>query len=232
MQDAQQKVDANIERVQAKKGGGARETDNMSAKGKSKSPRRYKKREEMAARQDGDIISAMDHAAYIFAMQRVLGKSQSQALKIAKPEWSDETCAAHAWEWERREDIQQAKRLFAEHLAKHRRDDVIASKNEVLTFLTRAIRTPLSELDENDPLIVEKRIVINSNGSTTTLKKMDTLGAAKVLIEAQEMGDKELGNLTFAEFVKLLRAPGLPKSKDIEADLQVLDAEVEDEING
>lgn len=162
-----------------------------------------------------DPIAALDHEAFTFAMHRAMGKSQVAALRKAKPDWDESAILANAHIWNRRPDIVRAMQTMMEKFAEAREETVIASVHEVLAFATRAIREPLSVLDDDDPLIVEHRTTNNANGSSETFKKVDPLGAAKLLLEhhgKRPGGSQKIGDMTKGEFIGLLRKPGLPQA--------------------
>jgi len=57
----------------------------------------------------------------------------------------------------------------------------IASKEELMSYLTRAIRTPLSEIDEHSDLAQEIKVVKTEQGTTRQVKAVNKLGSVTQL---------------------------------------------------
>lgn len=164
-------------------------------------------------------IGGLDHAAFTYAMHRSMGKSQADSLRMAQPEWDNDAIRSNAYLWDRRPDIQRAMQHMMEGMHKAKEGSIIASVEEVLTFLTRGIREPLSALGDNDPLVVEHTTTVNSNGSSEKIKKVDPLQCAKSLLEHHRImagldGGGKIGDMSKDEFLGMLRKPGLPQATD------------------
>lgn len=105
------------------------------------------------------------------------------------------------------------------HLRKTLVEERVASASltieEILGFCARAIRTPLSEIDARDPLVVEVKETISPMGSVKrTFKKANPLDAAKVALTI--MSNTPSGaNTPISGMLAELVSGGIPEERDV-----------------
>lgn len=161
-----------------------------------------------------DPIAALDYADWQFASQLALGKTASAAARIAYPNWSEDSIKSNASVYAKRPDIVRAKLHLIEVFVESKQESIIATKNEVLAYLTGVIRTPLSEIDKESPFCLEHTHTINSNGASEKIKKVSPIDAidklSKLIGWLEDEGNAPRVNIGVVQLIQQASCQGVP----------------------
>ncbi len=170
--------------------------------------KRQKKPLEIAA------IETLTKRDYDFCFYRALNKSDTEAYQLAYGA-SKASAASNAWRKANDTEIIAATNHLRKQMADSRVESAILTEQEILGFCARAMRTPLSQLDEHDPLVVEMTTEVSPMGAVKKkYKKANPLDAAKVAMTIISNGDnsapKPIGSILLE-----IMSQGLPEERDV-----------------
>jgi hypothetical protein len=161
-----------------------------------------------------DPIERMDESDFTFCMMRALNKSDTAAYQEAYG-GTKENAASNAWRKASRSDIIEVTNKLRKRMAEERVQSAIITKEEILGFCARAIRTPVSELTEHDPLVTEVRTEVSPMGAVKkTLKKANPLDAAKVALTVLGVNDGG-APATISQILINITNQGIPEERDV-----------------
>lgn len=117
----------------------------------------------------------------LFALNVASGMSQSDAYRLAfNPTAPPAQVWARSSEAMSKEGVRARVGELRHELATAADGNPgVASKLELMQYLTRAIRTPLSEIDEHSDLAQEVKVIESDLGKTIQIKAVNKLGAVQ-----------------------------------------------------
>jgi len=92
-----------------------------------------------------------------------------------------------------------------------------ASKEELMQWLTRAIRTPLSEIDADSDLCQELKVTVSEHGETTQTKSVNKLNAVQQLAAIAQYTQPAIGNVTINNTLNLARVDSKSAAEQLAA---------------
>ena len=104
------------------------------------------------------------------------------------------------------------------HLAKSRANTAILTREEVLGLCARSVRTPISEVDEHDPLCIEFTTETTAFGTVKTkTKKISPLDAAKLAaqIEGWDKSGNDDPDTPLTQLLAEIISEGMPEERDV-----------------
>lgn len=157
-----------------------------------KKPRRAtpKKRQNVVLNKAEDPLALATMADFTFCFHLAMNDSQVNAyIKAYDVERS--TAEAHAFKKANQPWVISSTNKLREKFAKERIESAALSREEILGVCARAVRTPIIEIDEYDPLCIEFKTETTPFGTVKkTTKKMSPLEAMKISSQIQGF-DKE-----------------------------------------
>lgn len=180
-----------------------------------------------------DPLSSLEPWEFKFCMQLAMNVSQRKAYAAARPDLDEDTIKSNAYRVAGQDRIRRAVNSLREAIPEARRSIYVMERLELEAFLTRAIITPLADLDDDDPLVVEKRRVMNANGVTDSIKKVDPLKAASDLAKLKGWTQEAKGGdviFNDSRIIAFIRRPGVPQEGLDTTDLELLSDDDDDEV--
>ena len=105
------------------------------------------------------------------------GESPGRIIMELRPELSYQVAHNCATQWQRDPIVM----VELDRLRQASRKAVVVSLEELHSFLGDVLKTPISQLDENSPLISEVTETESQNGTTRKIKMPDKLRAADMI---------------------------------------------------
>jgi hypothetical protein len=160
------------------------------------------------------IVETLTKDDFNFCLYRALNDSDTVAYEKAYGV-NKKSAQTNAWRKANSREIIEATNHLRKQLAKSRIESAIITEQEILGFCARAIRTPLAQLDEHDPLVVEMTTETSPMGTVKRkYKKANPLDAAKVALTIIQNGDngeiKPIGSILMS-----IVNQGIPEERDV-----------------
>lgn len=159
-------------------------------------------------------IESLTKADFDFCLYRALNKSDIEAYQLAYG-GTKSAATSNAWRKANNTEVIAATNHLRKQMAGSRVESAILTKEEILGFCARAIRTPLAELDEHDPLVVEVTKEVSPMGSVKKkYKKANPLDAAKVALTIISGGDNSAPKPIGSILLQIINQ-GIPEERDV-----------------
>jgi hypothetical protein len=160
------------------------------------------------------VIETLTKQDYDFCLYRALNKSDVESYQLAYGT-TKSAAASNAWRKASVTEIIEATNFLRKQMANSRVESAILTEQEILGFCARAMRTPLSQLDEHDPLVVEMTTEVSPMGSVKKkYKKANPLDAAKVALTIISNGDNSAPKPIGSILLQIINQ-GIPEERDV-----------------
>lgn len=160
------------------------------------------------------VIEELKKEDFDFCLHRALNKSDIESFQLAYG-GTKASAVSNAWRKANNPKIIAATNHLRKQMANSRVESAIITQDEILGFCARAIRTPLSQLDEHDPLVVEVTTETSPMGRVKKkYKKANPLDAAKVAMTIISGGDNSAPKPIGSILLQIINQ-GIPEERDV-----------------
>jgi len=160
------------------------------------------------------VIEELKKEDFDFCLHRALNKSDIESFQLAYG-GTKQAATSNAWRKANNPKIIAATNHLRKQMASSRVESAILTEQEILGFCARAIRTPLSQLNEHDPLVVEMTTEVSPMGSVKKkYKKANPLDAAKVALTIISNGDNSAPKPIGSILLQIINQ-GIPEERDV-----------------